>query len=253
VACGWLHLGTFPIRAANAALPWFPYALLLGLVFISGFNTAAMTVRLFGVTVSQIMQKMSILISVPFAIFAYGESAGAGKMLGFLMALASILLVNWPSGKGSNGDASPSKSSTLLWVPLATWVLAGIIELLFIRVQQERLNDASDPTFICNVFGTAGLLGLLVAVGGWLSGRMVFAWRNVLGGILLGVPNYGSMLFMLLALGSGLEGSFVFPVANVSIIILTTIGAVALFQERLSRLNWAGIALAVIAIALISW
>jgi len=61
------------------------------------------------------------------------------------------------------------------------------------------------------------------------------------------------MLFLLMALGSGLEGSFVFPVTNVGIIFITTIGAVWLFQERLSRLNWLGIALAVAAIGLISF
>jgi uncharacterized membrane protein len=60
------------------------------------------------------------------------------------------------------------------------------------------------------------------------------------------------MLFMIMALGSGLEGSFVFPAINVSIIILTTIGAVALFQERLSRTNWIGIVFALTAITLIS-
>ena len=81
---------------------------------------------------------------------------------------------------------------------------------------------------------------------------MVFSWKNVWGGMILGVPNYGSMLFLLWALNGGLEGSFVFPVVNVSIIVATTIGAVALFQERLSKTNWIGIFLAVVAIGLIS-
>jgi drug/metabolite transporter (DMT)-like permease len=252
VCCGWLHLGHFPITAKSVQEPWMPYALVLGLTFVSGFNAAATTVRLFGVTLSQIMQKMSILITVPFAILAYQESSGAGKVAGFLLALISILLVNWPSKKSELGDSNTSKSSSLLWIPLVTWLLAGIIEVLFIYVERERLIDAADPTFIVTVFGTAGTLGLAVAVVGWLSGRLRFAWRNVLGGIVLGIPNYGSMLFILMALGDGLEGSFVFPVANVSIIIATTIGAVTLFQERLSKINWVGIACAVAAIGLIS-
>ncbi len=81
---------------------------------------------------------------------------------------------------------------------------------------------------------------------------MTFSWRNVAGGIVLGIPNYGSMLFLLMALGGGLEGSFVFPVVNVGVIAVTTIGAVWLFHERLSGINWLGIALAIAAIALIS-
>jgi drug/metabolite transporter (DMT)-like permease len=260
VACGWLHLGHFPISMSNAGTPWMPYALALGFVFISGFNGAAMTVRYFGVTVSQIMQRMSILLTVPFAILAYDESAGWGKMAGVSLALASIVLVNWPSENGRTTQSRPTisgkqvvqKSELLFWIPILTWLFAGILEILLIRVQKEGLADTNDPTFICNVFGTAGVLGLTLCIFGWLTKRLVFSWENVVAGVALGIPNYGSMLFLLMALGSGLEGSLLFPVLNVAIIFATTIGAVWLFQERLSRLNWLGIALALAAIGLIS-
>lgn len=251
--CGWLHLGHFPLNAASFNTPWMPYALVLGLIFISGFNTAALTVRYFGVTISQIMQKMSILITVPFAVLVYGDSSGAGKIVGFLLALAAIVLVNWPSGQTNGSAAAGTSNRHLLWIPLVTWFLSGILEVLFVRVQYERLTDTNNPTFIIAVFGTAGVLGLSGAIWGWMSGKLRFAWKNVLGGIILGVPNYGSMLFMLWALNSGLEGSFVFPVTNVGIIIATTIGAVVLFHERLSSINWIGIGLAVAAISLMSY
>jgi drug/metabolite transporter (DMT)-like permease len=250
--CGWLHLGRFPVQSEDFATPWMPYALVLGLIFVSGFNMAALTVRHFGVTIGQIMQKMSILMTVPFAVLAYHESAGWVKILGFLFALASIVLVNWPSQQLLVENSKPPKHSNLLWIPIATWILAGLLEVLLVRVQNEGFADMSDPTFIITIFGTAGVLGLTLAILGWATGRLQFAWKNVLAGIILGIPNYGSMLFMLLALDSGLEGSFVFPVANVSIIVVTTIGAVTLFREKLSQLNWLGIGLAVLGIGLIS-
>lgn len=246
--CGWLHLGHFPVQPETMHAPWLPYALILGLVFVSGFNMAMLTVRHFGVTVGQIMQKMSILMTVPFAILAYGESAGAAKMLGFLFALASIVLVNWPSDT-TRDQTAPRH---LLWIPLATWVLAGLLEVLLVRVQNEGLTRQGDPTFIITIFGTAGTLGLLLAAAGWITGRLSFKMKNMWAGIILGIPNYGSMLFLLLALESGLEASFVFPAANVGIIVFTTIGAVTLFRERLSGLNWLGIALAVAAIGLMT-
>ena len=250
--CGWLHLGRFPVTNEHFDTPWMPYALVLGVIFISGFNMTALTVRYFGVTISQIMQKMSILMTVPFAVLVYGESSGFGKIAGFLLALTSIVLVNWPSGKPMTPETSEKNASRLLWLPILTWLLAGILEVLFVVVQKEGYTDMNDPTFIVAVFGSAGILGFAMAAWGWMNRRLVFSWKNVLGGILLGVPNYGSMLFLLWALNSGLEGSFVFPVTNVAIIVMTTIGAVALFQERLSRVNWIGICLAVVAIGLIS-
>jgi len=255
--CGWLHLGHFPVQEENFDTPWMPYALVLGLIFVSGFNMAALTVRYFGVTIGQIMQKMSILMTVPFAILAYQESAGWIKILGIGFALVSIVLVNWPSSAsvGVTQSHPDTKAATknMLWIPIATWILAGLLEVLLVRVQNEGFADMSDPTFIITIFGTAGVVGLLLATVGWATGRLQFSWKNVAAGIILGIPNYGSMLFMLFALDSGLEGSFVFPVANVSIIVVTTIGAVTLFRERLSRLNWVGVALAVTAIGLITF
>ncbi len=254
VGCGWIHLGRFPIAAEGLSAPWLPFAVFLGFVFIGGFNSAALTVQYFGVTISQVMQKMSILITVPFAILVYHESSGISKIIGICVALLAIVLVNWPSQAPSNGQVDATKRSNyfMILLPLITWLLSGVIEVVLLHVQDRRMIDPQSPAFITTVFGVAALLGLGISAEGWRTHRMQFAWRNVLGGIILGIPNYGSMLFMIMALGSGLEGSFVFPAMNVSIILLTTIGAVALFHEKLGRLNWLGIIFALVAIALIS-
>ncbi|MCB0524100.1 MAG: EamA family transporter [Lewinellaceae bacterium] len=232
--------------------PWMPYAMLLGLVFVSGFNTSALTVKYFGVTISQIMQRMSILLTVPFAVLVYRESSGGAKILGFVLAMLAIVLVNWPKPKEQDKIQEAGHRLNLFWIPFATWILAGVIEMVFLKVKYENLTNLEDPSFIISVFGTAGFLGLLVAIWGYANKRMEFAWKNIFGGFVLGVPNYGSMLFMLWALNGGLEGSFVFPMVNISIIVSTTIGAVLLFQEKLSKMNWVGIALSIASIILIS-
>lgn len=249
VGCGWIHSGKLPYTEVDRGEAWMPFALLLGLVFVVGFNASGLTVRYFGVTISQIMQKMSILLSVPFAILAYNESSEALKICGFILALTSIILVNWPK---SSQEQLRTQGLGLFWIPLLTWVLAGVIEIVFILVQHGDMIDLGDPSFIVTVFCTAGLLGLLGAMVGWTTRRLTFSWRNVLAGVILGIPNYGSMLFMLMALGSGLESSLVFSLTNVGIILATTIGAVWLFQERLSSVNWWGIFLAVLAIVFIA-
>jgi drug/metabolite transporter (DMT)-like permease len=248
VACATIHKSEFPIKAASFQEPWMPYSLFLGLVFITGFNGAALTVKYFGLTIAQIMQKMSILMTVPFAIIWYHESAGWIKILGIALALLAIILVNLKDKKAENAPEVAKKSTWIILIPFITWFLSGIIEVVFVRVQNEKMLVFGDVSFISTVFGTAGVLGLLYSIWGWSTGKLAFSWRNVLGGIVLGVPNYGSMLFVLLGLGSGLEGSFFFPVCNIGIILLTTFGAVLLFQERLTKTNWIGIALAVFSI-----
>jgi drug/metabolite transporter (DMT)-like permease len=246
LGCGWLHLGFFPVLAEGMEAPWVPYAGLLGVIFIIGFNAAAQTVKHFGVTISQIMQKMSILITVPFAVVVIGEAAGLLRIAGFLLALAAIVLVNWPERRA--GAPTPGR----WWLPLLTWVFSGIIEVGFLWVKHRGLADTAGPVFLTNVFTAAGLIGIMVASIGWYRGLLVFSWRNILGGIALGIPNYGSLLFLLMALGQGLGGAFVFPVINVGIILATTLVAVVFFSEKPGRLNWVGLGLALLALALIS-
>jgi len=254
VLCGWVHIGEFPAHPGVGTFLWQPYAMMLGLVFVSGFNLAAQTVRHFGVTVSQIMQRMSILMTVPFAVLLYQESAGILKIMGILAAIGAIILSNWPKkNAAAQLPADGVVKKAWLWaIPFFTWLLAAVIEVTFLFLEKESYIQPGDVRFICTVFFTAGLIGMTVAGTGWIRGTMQFSWRNVLAGIILGIPNYGSMLFLLLALSSGMEGSFVFPVTNVAIILLTTIGAVSVFKERLSTINWAGVLLSVLAITLIS-
>lgn len=249
VACATIHLGHFPITTESTQQSWWPYALGLGLIFVTGFNLAAQTVRLAGVTVSQIMQKMTVLASVPFAILCYQEAAGAAKILGVLCSVAAIVLVNWP--KDEKGLASNLHGKALL-VLAFTWLLSAMIDMTFIKLDHEKKVVSGDIHFVATIFGCAGSLALLAAIVGWLTGRLTFSWRNVIGGILLGIPNYGSILFILLALGTGMEGSVFFPLNNMGIIVASAIGATLLFSEKMTRINWFGIAMAVAAIALIS-
>jgi len=248
VLCGWLYANELPIGpAANDEGKWLPYALGLGVVFITGFTGAALTVRYFGVTISQIMQKMSIIATVPFAILVYNETTKLGKILGVLLAIAAIVLVNWPKQKNT-----AQNNTNRLWIPGITWLLAAIIEITFLWVQGENYVDPSNVRFISTVFATAGVLGLSVAIYGWSTGKLVYDTKNVWGGIILGIPNFGSMYFLLRSLGTGLEGSFVFPVINVGIILTTTIGATWIFKEKLTTINWLGVAAALAAILLMA-
>ena len=70
---------------------------------------------------------------------------------------------------------------------------------------------------------------------------------------LLGLVNYCSIYFLLKALKiEGLESSSLFTINNVGIVTLTTLMGITFFKEHISKLNWIGIALALIGITLMS-
>jgi multidrug transporter EmrE-like cation transporter len=78
--------------------------------------------------------------------------------------------------------------------------------------------------------------------------------RSVAGGIILGVPNYFSIYAITKALDSGIvQSSVLYPINNMGIVICSAIGAVLLFREKLSWMNWTGIAISVLAIGMIAF
>ncbi len=246
--CAWLSLGRFPLSPSIFGAEWWPWAMGLGVIFITGFNFVALTVRHFNVTVGAVMQKMSLLLTVLFALLYYRESFNTWKGFGFAAALAAIMMINWPNGKERGVD--PLEKWMYIFPVLALLVSAAIeIGLLYV---DRTYGKGADLPFVGLLFTTAALLGNATLLTGWSFGRLRVGRKELLGGIALGIPNFFSIFFLLRAVGSGWEGSVVFPINNVGIIGLSAILAVVLLRERLSVVNIAGVICAVVAILLLT-
>ena len=77
--------------------------------------------------------------------------------------------------------------------------------------------------------------------------------KNLIAGILLGVPNYFSIIFLIKSLQTrGFESSMLFTINNVGIVVLSTIFGVVLFKEHFSLKNKIGIALAIFGIIMVA-
>ena len=71
-------------------------------------------------------------------------------------------------------------------------------------------------------------------------------------GIAIGLPNYFSIYFMLHTLSwYQNDGAFVYPVLNIAVIVVTSLMGIALFKEKLSKLNLIGIIIAILSIGLV--
>ncbi len=252
VATGWVAVGEFPIKAGFHEQEWFPYALGVSLFFITGFTIIGYTFQKFGITITTIMSKMSMVISVLFAIIVYNELVTVSKVIGILIAIAAIVLTNLPHKESVFNKKNIKK---IFWLfPLLVLLFQAVIEIVLQYVEQNVLGTSGDPAFVSTIFMCAGAIGLIASIIGFATGRLSFSWRNIIGGIALGIPNYFSIYFLLKALGAGWEGSVVFPVNNVAIIALSAIiGGFLIFKEKYSKLNILGIVLSMISILLIAW
>jgi len=179
----------------------------------------------------------------------YQEDFGLLKACGLFLAIPAIWLTNAKSANFNSKKINP----ILAWLPFITWSTSGIIEIILQWVQTNHLSDIPFDAFAVLIFGVAGIIGTLILITQIITGRTAINTRSVIGGIMLGVPNYGSILFLLLALDSNLGGSVIYPINNVSIIVLSAILAYLIFKEKFNTKNILGVVLSIIAIILIAF
>jgi len=226
---------------------WFWGTLALGFLFILVFNLMAATAQKVGVSVASVATKMSLVIPVLFGVLVYDEALGPLKVVGVMLALAAVYFAS-----AKEKSMTVEKSSLIL--PILVFLGSGIIDTSIKYIQEVFIKEVDYPIFSATVFGSAAVIGLLVISFKAINKSVTINFRDVLGGVALGVPNYFSIYFLLKALeNDSLNSASVFTINNVAIVMLSTLLGILLFKEEISIKNWGGIVLAVVSIILVAF
>jgi len=226
--------------------PWFLGAFLLGIMFILVFNVMALTSQKNGLSVASVSSKMSVVIAIIFGVWYYEESIGLVKLIGVLLALVAVYLT---SIKEKNEIVKKNKDFLF---PVLLFFGSGAIDTSLKYVETSFVAEGGVPLFSATIFGCAFGLGVIVLLYQKVKGILSFEFKSILGGILLGVPNYFSIVYLLKALSTeGMESSTAFTLNNVGIVILSTLFGLFIFKEKLISKNWFGIIIAIVSIILI--
>lgn len=234
-----------------AAIPnysWFPFALILGALFITVFNLMALTTQRSGLSAVSVATKMSVVIPIVFGLIYYNESLGILKITGIIFALFAVYLASIKSKEGI-----AIKRSNFIY-PILVFLGSGLIDTTIKYLEGALIAEHDIPIFSAIIYAMAGVIGFVIVALQASKGNFKFEFKNVLGGIALGIPNYFSIYFLVQALRSGIfDSSGVFTINNVAIVMFSTFAGILLFKERLLVKNWIGIGLAVLSIILIAF
>ncbi len=260
VLTGSVVMGKQPLSMDLLQAAWLPYATVLGGLFVFGFYTIGVTLQKFNLAVATVMQKMSLVLSVPFGIYAFSEEANWLKISGLLLAVIAIFLTNAPAPKEPSSeqiDAPAAAAAPFLWVfPAITFFSSGAIECILQYTQEVIIKNDPNPQdasamFTLVSFGIAAVFGTIALVVQHFRGLSSWQWRALPAGFILGVPNYFTIFFLLLAF-SWADKSMILPINNVGILLGSTAAGLLLFSERLRPINLAGVGVAVLSIVLIA-
>ncbi len=257
VACvctGALFNGSFPVNNTAMQANWFKWALLMGLMFICIFNIIGLTAQKMGVAVASVANKLSLVIPFLFSIFLYNEKATALKLAGIAVALAAVVLTCYPSQKEVTKQTK--KNTLFLILPVILFISSGLLDALIVYVQNNffAAADTNFNDFLIAAFTVAAVIGIVTLLVHFISGKQKFSTKALMAGILIGVPNYFSIWFLgkVLTQYQG-NSSSIIPVNNMGIVLFSAVAAWIIFKEKLSAINWMGIALAIGAIGLIAY
>ena len=135
-------------------------------------------------------------------------------------------------------------------MPVVMFLGSGCIDLVFGWYSTDVSLDAHgmQMAFASVPFTLGGVVGLAHQI------QLGYGWpkrRDVLGGVALGVTNFASLYFLLLAFDAQLlERAMVIPLLNLSVIVMATLAGMVLLQDRPNQQARWGVALAAAAIGL---
>jgi drug/metabolite transporter (DMT)-like permease len=234
------------VSGAMAFPGWFLGGIGLGILFILVFNLTGTTARVIGVSVTTIASKMSLALAVLLFVWIDpNEHLTLTKGIAIVVAMAGVYFSSLkPDGRRLTIRSFALPALILLG---STGVDFGIAYFSSMPQNEHELK-----LYSCLSFGMAGLCGASYLGYGIRRGTIELTRRDIMGGLVLGTVNYGSIIFLVLAYDSDMmQKSALLPVNNLGVVLVSALVAVLLFGERLTRYNWLGVALSVVALALL--
>ena len=222
----------------------YPAYIALGLLLPSLFAVLALSVRHTGIVKTDVAQRLSLFIPVLAAFLIFDEARSFIKIAGIAIAfLAIIFSVPWQK---------QTENSHAYWIyPLIVFLGMGIIDILFKQIAKTENIPFTSSLLV--VFTLAFIISVLYLLYLIMVKGLKLTIINLICGWILGIANFGNIVFYLKAHQAlSNQPSLVFSSMNIGVILLGSAVGVLIFREKLSRLNYAGIVLALISILILT-
>ena len=263
-----LALGQTHISGPAALLAAFT-----GVLFVAGLLVWSRAIQAAGLALSVVAMRTAIVIPLLAAAIIWHERPGPLELIGSAVALLALALVLYDVAQRKSGDitggdmtqlssigivsqagtsaparrgTAPVFASALFW--LALLFLADGLVMSAALVFRKELPLTETMPFQTVIFVAAFFVSTLL----YYLRRPGATRETLKWGALLGTANLGNYLFLVLAL-SVLPGLVVYPAIAAGEVGLMAVAGTVLWKEKVGVRSWLGIALTVVALALIQF
>lgn len=220
----------------------YPLTIILGIIsgvlYLVNLVLMETNISKNGVVLTATFNKLGVIIPTFMAMLLFKEKPKLQQILGIIIVIISIVIINKKKKKDEI-----AKSELLLLILLISSGLTDATSNIFDKLGNNELKDY----FLLFIFASALICALIL----WKIKKQSISKWDIIIGVLVGVPNYLSSRFVLLALRS-LPAIVVFPVYSVSTLAIITIAGILIFKEKLSKNKIIGILLIALALILLN-
>lgn len=230
---------------------WFLPSSILGVLFASSFLVFAISTQKMGMAITSVASKMSVIIPVTAGVILYeSESLSVFEITGLALAMASFYLIFKKDKK------EESTSTKYILLPIIVLILSGINDTLMKYIREVHFNISestlnSEILFVGSLFAISFISSLVLFGTPIIIKKSKIEFKNIIAGSILGLFNFFSAFTMFKAMGHFPSAVF-FPIFNVSIVSLSALLGIVFFKERLSKINYIGLAFALSAILMLT-
>jgi len=232
--------------------PWFPYSLIIGILFIVMFVIIGKSSQRVGIAITTVTSKMSVIIPISLSIIIdINDELSGLKSAGIILALAGVFLTVYRKRRVDFHIQD-------IYLPIILFLGMGIVDSFVRFAQFNYVSDDISAMFTAFLFAISALTGIVTNLFQKQSFKNLIKPATLFWGVLLGIGNYGSIYFIIRTLnyridgGETIDGSVVFGINNIGIVALSVFIGLIVFRERLSRLNWIGVTLSFAALYILS-
>jgi drug/metabolite transporter (DMT)-like permease len=224
----------------DSKAPWNIY-IAIGVLLPFVFLSLMASIRHIGIVKTDAAQRLSLFIPILAAWFIFKEEFNTYKVIGIVIGFLALLFIL---------RKQPDNTKNNWFFPAAVLIGFGIIDILFKQV--ALYTTLPYPTSLSVVFCIAITVAVLISIYEMASKKVTLEPKNILFGALVGIFNFGNILFYLKAHKAFADNpSTVFAGMNMGVIILGSLVGLLFFKEKLSKINFIGIFLALISIVFI--
>ena len=230
------------------SIDWFYLSLLSGIILSVSFFIYSLSIKYFGISVTALSGKMSILIPILVGFLLLGDSVLVHRIIGIIMIFPALYLLLFENDK----QTKTNKTKFLIF-PILLFLFTGSNDSIFKIADTFYLlgNISNVYMFLTNAFAISFIVAIIFILIQKPKINKTQYLKTGIAGIELGILNWYSTYFFLRVIRL-LPLSLFIPLYNICFVLLSVLLGRILFKERFDKNKIIGTIIAILSIILLS-